>query len=139
MSDSALEAPKSDTRRTPWTRRLVFFLRLMAAASMVKGLYHWSLVLGVGDGSGSTFEQASMPWQAATIFFAVIDLVAAVGLWLAAPWGAVIWLTSVVSMAAVEILFPQIFGGSVVVIGVEFVLLVAYIVLAILAAREQPN
>jgi hypothetical protein len=51
----------------------------------------------------------------------------------------VIWLTSVVSMAAVEILFPQIFGGSVVVIGIEFVLLVAYIVLAILAAREQPN
>jgi hypothetical protein len=69
----------------------------------------------------------------------VIDLVAAVGLWLAAPWGAVIWLTSVVSMAAVEILFPQIYGGGIVVIAVELVLIVAYIVLAILAAREQPN
>ena len=46
------------------------------------------------------------------MFFAVIDLVAAVGLWLAAPWGAVVWLTSVISMAAVEILFPQIYGGE---------------------------
>ena len=52
---------------------------IMAGMSMLKGLYHWSLVLGVADGSGSTFESASMPWQAATIFFAVIDLVAAVG------------------------------------------------------------
>ena len=77
--------------------------------SMLKGLYHWSLVLGIGDGSGSTFEQASMPWQAATIFFAVIDLVAAVGLWLAAAWGGVVWLTAAISMAAIELFFPQVY------------------------------
>ena len=47
-----------------------------------------------------------MPWQTATVFFAVIDLVAAVGLWLAAAWGAVVWLTACVSMAAVEVFFP---------------------------------
>ena len=46
------------------------------------------------------------------MFFAVIDLVAAVGLWLAAAWGAVIWLTAVASMVAVEIFFPQVFGGE---------------------------
>ena len=46
------------------------------------------------------------------MFFAVIDLVAAVGLWLAAAWGAVIWLTAVASMLAVEIFFPQVFGGG---------------------------
>ena len=56
-------------------------------------------------------------YQAATVFFAVIDLVAAVGLWLAAPWGAVVWLTSVISMAAVEALFPQIYGGRLWVVG----------------------
>src|ERR1043165_583082 len=86
MSDSAIEAPKSQ-RMTPWTRRLILFLRIMAGVAMLKGIYHWSLVLGVGDGAGSTFENAGMAWQAATIFFAVIDLVSAVGLWLAAAWG----------------------------------------------------
>ena len=40
-----------------------------------------------------------MAWQTATVYFAVIELVAAVGLWLATPWGAVVWLTTVVSMA----------------------------------------
>ena len=49
----------------------------------------------------------------ATVFFAVIDLVAAVGLWLAAAWGAVVWLTACVSMAAVEVFFPQVYGGRI--------------------------
>ena len=50
---------------------------------------------------------------------AVIDLVAAVGLWLAAPWGAVVWLTSVISMVAVEVLFPQIYGGRIWVVAID--------------------
>jgi hypothetical protein len=68
----------------------------------------------------------------------VIDLVAAVGLWLAAPWGAVVWLTSVISMIAVEMLFPQIYGGRIWMVIVEFVLLGTYLWLALRAAREQP-
>ena len=61
-----------------------------------------------------------MPWQAATIFFAVIDLVAAVGLWLAAAWGGVVWLTAAISMAAIELFFPQVFGGRIWIAVLEF-------------------
>jgi len=64
-----------------WTRRLVLFLRVMAGVSMLKGLYHWSRLVGIGM-SGDLFEYHSIAWQAATVFFAVLDLVAAVGLWL---------------------------------------------------------
>ena len=103
----ALEARQLGPR-TPWTWRLILFLRIMAGISMLKGIYHWALVLGIGVGPGSSFEVASMPWQAATIFFAVIDLVAAVGLWLAAAWGGVVWLTAAISMAAIELFFPQV-------------------------------
>ena len=110
----------------------------MAAVSMLKGLYHWSLVLGIGDGSGSTFEKASMPWQAATIFFAVIDLVAAVGLWLAAAWGGVVWLTAAISMAAIELFFPQVFGGRWLAL-LEFMAIFGYIALALMAGRERPD
>ena len=111
----------------------------MAAFAMLKGLYHWSLVLGIADGAGSTFEAASMPWQAATIFFAVIDLVAAVGLWLAAAWGGVVWLTATISMAAIELFFPQVFGGRVWFALLEFVAIFAYIGLALMAGRERPD
>jgi hypothetical protein len=138
MTDyGALETTKPD-RAGPWTRRLVLFLRIMAGVSMLKGLYHWSLVLGVADGTGSTFESAPMPWQAATIFFAVIDLVAAVGLWLAAAWGGV-WLTATISMAAIELGFPQVFGGRLWIAIPEFVTLAVYIFFALMAGRERPN
>jgi len=121
-----------------WTGYLVVFLRLMAVLSMAKGLYHWAIVCGIG-GPPDGFEYQPVPWQTATVFFAVIDLVAAVGLWLAAAWGAVVWLTAGVSMAAVEVFFPQVYGGRLIVVGAEAVLLFSYLFLAILSAREHPN
>jgi uncharacterized membrane protein (DUF2068 family) len=121
-----------------WTWWLVLFLRVMAAVSMLKGLYHWSRVVGIGVEPNEIFEYHSVAWQAATVFFAVIDLVAAVGLWLAAAWGAVIWLTAVASMLAVEIFFPQVFDGGMATEFLEGGLLVLYLLLALKSAQEQP-
>jgi hypothetical protein len=121
-----------------WANWLVVFLRVMAAVSLLKGLYHWAIVCGINAPFPSGFDSYPTPYQVATVFFAVIDLVAGVGLWLAAPWGAVVWLTSVISMAAVEVLFPLIYGGHTWIVVVEVVLLVVYLALALLAAREQP-
>jgi Family of unknown function (DUF6163) len=120
-----------------WATRLVVFLRVMAAFALVKGLYYWAIVCGVGAPTPQGFDSYTMPYQSATVFFAVIDLVAAVGLWLAAPWGAVVWLTSVISMTTVEALFPQIYGGRLWVIVVELALLGGYLWLALLSAREH--
>jgi hypothetical protein len=121
-----------------WTSRLVIFLRVMAVLSMLKGLYHWAVVCGIIGVEGG-FEVQPLPWQTATVFFAVIDLVAAVGLWLAAAWGAVVWLTASVSMAAVEVIFPQVYGGRLAVVLFETALLFGYLFLAIQSAREHPQ
>ena len=140
MSDPlALQPSTREPRKAPWTRRLVFFLRVLAGASLLKGLYHWSLVLGIGDGPGSTFESATTPWQAATVFFAVIDLVAAVGLWLAAAWGGVVWLTAAISMAAIEMLFPQVYGGRMWIAVFELVAIAIYSFLTLKAGNERPE
>jgi len=128
---------KTATSSGTWAEYLVLFLRIMAGVSLVKGLYHWAQVCGIGAPADAGFESHSVAWQTATVFFAVIDLVAAVGLWLAAAWGAVVWLTAVVSMAVVEVFFPQIYGGSVFVVLVESTLLAIYLWLAIFAARRQ--
>jgi hypothetical protein len=121
-----------------WTDYLVLFLRVMAGISLIKGLYHWAQVCGIGAPVDAGFEAHSIAWQTATVFFAVLDLVAAVGLWLAAAWGAVVWLTSVVSMAVVEVFFPKVYGGSILIVLIEMGLLCAYLYLAIVAARERP-
>ena len=120
-----------------WTQYLVLFLRFMAAVSLLKGLYHWGQVCSIGVPPAQAFQTRGLPWQAATVFFAVLDLVAAVGLWLAAAWGAVVWLTSVVSMAMVELFFPKIYGGSTVIVVIEMGLLTIYLWLAIVSARER--
>jgi len=133
-----VHADEPEIHEARWTQRLVIFLRVMAVLSMAKGLYHWAVVSGVA-GPPDGFEYQPTPWQTATVFFAVIDLVAAVGLWLAAAWGAVVWLTACVSMAAVEVFFPQVYGGRLIVVGVEGLLLFAYLGLAIQSAREHPN
>jgi hypothetical protein len=133
-----VQAGEADVNEARWTGRLVIFLRVMAVLSMAKGLYHWAIVCGV-IGPPDGFEYQPTPWQTATVFFAVIDLVAAVGLWLAAAWGAVVWLTACVSMAAVEVFFPQVYGGRLLVVGIEAVLLFSYLFLAIQSAREHPN
>jgi hypothetical protein len=134
-----VHAGEGEADGKPWSRRLFLFLRAMAVISLWKGLYHWAVICGIGAPLPSGFDSYSTPYQVATVFFAVIDLVAAVGLWLAAPWGAVVWLTSVISMAAVELLFPQIYGGNMWVIVAEVLLLGAYLWLALMAAREQPG
>ena len=139
MSDpmNALDRPEDAEREDRWTNWFILFLRVMAGVSMLKGLYHWALVVGVA--SSMSFEIGTTAWQAATIYFAVIDLVAAVGLWLAAAWGGVVWLTATISMVAIELFFPQVFGGSILLIIAELVLLFSYFGLAIAAAREQPE
>src|ERR1700726_2074154 len=138
MSMAAISSERIETDDNAWTRRLVLFLRIMAVVSVTKGLYHWAQVTGFIGGEEEAFENQALAWQTATVYFAVIELVAAVGLWLATPWGAVVWLTTVVSMAVIELMFPGIYGGSLLVVGFEVLMLGAYLALAWLAARERP-
>jgi hypothetical protein len=135
---AAMSSERIQADENVWTRRLVMFLRIMAVLSILKGLYHWAQVTGFVGSEEEAFENQPIAWQAATVYFAVIELVAAVGLWLATPWGAVVWLTTVVSMAVIELMFPGIYGGSLVVVGAEAVMLAAYLALAWMAARERP-
>jgi len=133
-----VHADEPEIHEARWTVRLVIFLRVMAVLSMAKGLYHWAVVCGMA-GPQDGFEYQPIPWQTATVFFAVIDLVAAVGLWLAAAWGGVVWLTSAISMAAIELFFPQVYGGRIWIAAFEFIAVFAYVGLALMAGRERPD
>ncbi len=138
ISVAAISSQRVESDDNIWTRRLVMFLRIMAVISVAKGLYHWAQVTGFVGGEDEAFENQPMAWQSATVYFAVIELVAAVGLWLATPWGAVVWLTTIVSTAVIELMFPLIYGGHLMVVGLEALMLSAYLALAWMAARERP-
>jgi Family of unknown function (DUF6163) len=129
---------ESEGGEKPWSFRLFLFLRAMAAFSLAKGLYHWAVICGLNAPGPSGFDSHETPYQIATVYFAIIDPVAGVGLWLTAPWGPVLWLTSVISMAAVEVLFPRIFGAGLLLVPIELMMLGGYLWLVMQTAREQP-
>src|SRR5258708_10431144 len=91
MSVAAISSERIETDDNVWTRRLVFFLRIMAVASGIKGLYHWAQVTGFIGGEEDAFENQPLAWQTATVHFPVIELLPPGRLWLAPPLGAVVW------------------------------------------------
>lgn len=106
---------------TRWGLILVIFMRLLAGLWILQGLLQWSLFLLPAD---AIFDHLTMGQTAAIMFFAVIDLLAAVGLWLATPWGGVLWLFAAISQIFVAISMKHVFTLAWMV--VDCVLIIIY-------------
>lgn len=126
-------------RMVPWHKVLITFFRAVAIVQMLKGMLHWGLILGGGGITSPGFVDASPEWLAANIYFAVLDPVAAVGLWLTSSWGAVLWMLAAGSQIAMSILFPQVFGGLWWLALVNMTLIVAYGWLTYQVAGARPG
>ena len=86
--------------------------------------------------SRQVFGFRSTGYQATIIYFAVIDLVAAVGLWMASTWGGVMWLLAVMSHL-IMIFFPRIVSAGVVTMSFFGFLIASYLVVSWRAAKEE--
>ena len=124
--------------RMRWRTILVWLLRLLSIAWMAKGLLQWAVILGLGPESGPPFESRPLTFQAITVYFAVFDLVAAVGLWLTSTWGGVLWLLAAMSQLLLGFFFPRWLPLSPVLIGSYVMLMLAYFV-ATWAAENQED
>ena len=80
--------------------------------------------------------EAGTALAVAIVFFAVTDLVAAVGLWLASSWGGVIWLCAAAAQIFVTLFMPTFFAGGPIILGVDLGLVLAYFFLTWRAAQE---
>ncbi len=109
-----------------WDQVLVAFFRALAVAQALKGLTHWGLLLDGDGGTQPGFGDADTEWLAANIYFAVLDPVAAVGLWLTSSWGAVIWMLAAGSQIGMSVFFPEVFGGLWVLTFWNMLLIVLY-------------
>ncbi len=127
----AAAAGPGDEATRRWGIVLVVFMRLLACAFVAQGLVHWLAVLAPDV---SLLDQATAPWGAATVVFAVLDPVAAVALWLAKPWGGVVWLFAAVAQIAAAVAIPGFFSPY--WIGANGVLIGLYLVLTRLATRS---
>jgi hypothetical protein len=132
--DRLFEKPARQAVR--WSTILVWFMRIMATIWIVKGLSAWALILGIGSGP-VPFEARSAGFQAAMIYFAVIDLVAGVGLWLTSTWGGVLWLLAVMSHLILAVFFPRFVSNGAVTLGLFILAIMIYLTASWLAAVEE--
>ena len=140
--DFAKSLPDEGIRDNPaprsvrWSLILIWFMRVVALLWITKGLAAWAALLGVGA-TAVPFEARPTGYQATVIYFAVIDLAAAVGLWLTSTWGGVLWLLAVMSHLILAVFFPFYVPGGVVLIGLFSAFIVGYLTISWLAAGEE--
>ena len=130
----AIEAP--ETRAIRWNFVLVCFMRALSLVWLLKGVLSWAGILGIGHGP-TPFEEMSTGLQAAMIYFAVIDIVAAVGLWLTSTWGGVLWLLAVMSHLILAAFFPRYVSNGALLIALFILALMVYLVLSWIASIEE--
>src|SRR5690606_27666620 len=72
-------------------RVFVWFQRVIAAYCLMFGVLYWIRLIGLYDGSLWRFDLMPIHWQVAVVTLAVFFPFAAIGLWMLASWGPVIW------------------------------------------------
>ena len=116
-------------------------MRLTAVAWIGFGLFYWAQILAPGPGGPETSAFLDMPLarQTGVVFFATLDFVAAIGLWLVAPWGGVVWLFTALSEIVAAGVLPHLrLGlGPGVSLPLNAALVAAFFLLNFMAAREQ--
>jgi len=136
QSAKAADPAEPAARRIAWERILVWFMRVMAAVWVLKGLVAWMAIIGTPLPGVPAFSGLPTSAQATIVAFAVLDLVAAIGLWLTSTWGGVMWLLAVMTNVAIAVLRPGEVGTSSTLAGLQLALVVAYVTLSWLASRE---
>ena len=135
LSDRIEERPVA-TGIMRWSFVLTWFMRVLAILWIMKGLSAWAVILGIWTPVGH-FEGRSTGYQATIIYFALIDLIAAVGLWMASTWGGIMWLLAIMSHLILAAFFPGIVSGGIVTVAFFLTLMAVYLGVAWLAAQEN--
>ena len=123
--------PEGPRLRQQWLKRM------LAGVLIVVGLVQWAAIIGLVTLGPEPFSDASGAWQWATINLAVAYLVAAVGLWLLASWGVVIWIYAAAWEIAMSTVFAGTFGFRVLPVTIQVGLLATYAAVAIAVRRAE--
>lgn len=88
----------------------VAFMRFLAVLALWSGLSYWLRLVGLEPGSLWRFDLMPIHWQIAAVSLAVLYPFAAVGLWLPASWGPVIWSLCAAGEITMHAVYPGLFG-----------------------------
>jgi len=89
---------------------LLWLHRIVAVYCLLFGVLYWIRLIGVHEGLTWRFDTMPIYWQAAGVCLAVFFPFAAVGLWMLASWGPVVWAICALTEIVMYGGFPEYFG-----------------------------
>ncbi|MGF0536503.1 DUF6163 family protein [Agrobacterium sp. ES01] len=136
-----MDADSSHAPKPSLTESLfVVFFRLVAVSCLWLGLQYWAMLTGYSLGGMGRFDLLSVPWKVAASTLAVVFPVAALGLWIAAAWGSVIWVFAAGLQFLMYGLWTDTFGQSMLIITMHCTVVLVYAVFRLalwLEARQR--
>jgi hypothetical protein len=114
----------------------MIYLRMVALLLLAAGLARAALILGMTP-DGQDFSALAPAWRAGATTLILVDLFAAVGLWIGAAWGPVMWAVALAIEVAMYTLFADLFGSYPLRIAAHGVLFAAFLALGFLDWRRD--
>jgi hypothetical protein len=129
-----LGLPDNTPSRPPLS---ALYLRLIAILLLGAGLLRACLILGI-TADGSTFADLDPAWRGGATALAIVDLFAAIGLWVGAAWGPVMWAVAAIVEITMYTILADIFGAYPLRVAAHCALLVVYLGLIAIEWRRSP-
>ncbi len=112
------------------------YLRVVALLLLLAGLARACQILGI-TADGSTFSDLAPAWRAGAATLLLVDIFSAVGLWIGAAWGPVMWAVALAVEVSMYTLFADLFGAYPVRIAVHATLFAGFLLLAFIDWRRS--
>lgn len=125
---SELSASAAVIRPTPVQQLFALFLRIVAGYCLLFGVLYWVRVIGFYDGPLWRFDLMPLHWQVATVTLSVLFPFAAIGLWMLASWGPVIWFLCAAIEVTMYAVFPDLYGHRLLIVGAHIFVALLYAV-----------
>jgi hypothetical protein len=134
MSDALGGPIEPQGTRMPLT---MLYMRVAALLLLLAGLARACQVLGILTPEGLTFEFLTPAKRSAAITLLLVDLFAAVGLWVGAAWGPVMWAVALAVEVSMYTLFSELFGSYPLRVLVHSLLFVGFLALSLVEWRRN--
>jgi hypothetical protein len=108
MSDALGGPVAPQSARLPLT---LIYMRVVGVLLLLAGLARACQVLGIMTPEGLGFADLEPTERAGAVTLLLVDLFAAVGLWIGAGWGPVMWAVAFAIEVAMYTLFSELFGS----------------------------
>ena len=116
-----------------------WFHRLIAAYCLLFGVLYWVRLVGYYPGSLWRFDLMPVHWQVASLTLAVLFPFAAIGLWMLASWGPVVWFLCAVLEGVMYLGFPDMFGDRRMIVFSHIAVAALYICFRVVIARQRSD